>query len=261
MQQGGNATDAAIATAAALAVLEPCSTGLGGDMFALLYDAKTKSVRAVNGSGRCPQDLTLDYLLKWIDGERGSKSVNETFMSCVHAVTVPGAAAGWDDMHKKYGSDKFSLSELLEPAATLAEEGFPVAPVTARYWQSAFYQILRWEMNGKMHELSIDGRAPKVGEIFKNPGMARVLRDLGENGATKGFYEGFAGREIVRALQKNGSFIKEEDLSHHKTTFPEPVSVEYRGKKVWQVPPNGMYSFYYIMYCFAIVDSKDFVNT
>ena len=239
LQNGGNAADASIATAAALAVLEPCSTGLGGDMFALLYENKTKSVKAINGSGRCPEELTLDFLLQWIEENRGSKSIDEAFMSCVHAITIPGAAGGWNDMHRIYGSGKFSLSQLLEPAAKLAEEGFPVAPVTARYWQSAFYQIKRWETNKVNNELSINGNAPKAGEIFRNPGLARVLRDLGEHGAEKGFYEGFAGKQIVAAMKENGGFMTESDLASHSSTYPEPISVEYKGKKLWQVPPNG----------------------
>jgi len=245
LQSGGNAADASIAIAAALAVLEPCSTGLGGDMFALVYDAKEKAVRAVNGSGRSPKELTLEYVEEWASNLVGPDGdIKEAFTSSAHAVTVPGAASGWEAMYEKFGSGVLSFYELLEPAAKLAEEGFPVAPVTAQYWKSAFYQLSRWvdgDDDVSNIELSIDGKAPETGEIFQNLGMARVLRDLGKLGSKKGFYEGFTGEQIVAAVCRNGGLMTLDDLANHETTFPDPICVDYRGKKLWQVPPNGRF--------------------
>lgn len=214
-------------------------------MFALIYEGASKTVHAVNGSGSCPQGLTLDHLIDCLkEAQKDSSeeiSIDELFMASVHSITVPGAARGWEDLYQKHGSGKFTFAALLEPAAKLAEDGFPVAPVTAKYWDNAFHQLCRWVDEGeeKNIELSSNGKPPKAGEIFQNPGMARVLRELGINGSRKGFYEGYAGKRIVEAVQKHGGRMSTGDLSAQKSTFPEPINVEYRGVRLWQVPPNG----------------------
>ena len=241
LRQGANAADAAVAVAAALAVTEPCSTGLGGDMFCLYYDAATRKVSAINGSGKSPSTLTHEMLCqKYPDGNGGIDA--DAFRLSPHAVTVPGAAQGWEDTVKSFGSGKFSLAQLLEPAAKLAEEGFPVTPVTSHHWQSGMECIIRW-LNDDDKEtvpLTVDGkRAPQAGDIMKNPDMTRVLRALGKQGAKNGFYQSQAGKAIVARLQQLGGCLEQEDLDKHTSLFPDPIDANYRQHRLWQVPPNG----------------------
>lgn len=166
LRQGANAADAAVAVAAVLAVTEPCSTGLGGDMFSLYYDAKERRVSAINGSGKSPSALTRDMLVEqYPDGQGGIDGAMFGFSP--HSVTVPGAAQGWEDCLNRHGSGKFTLAQLLEPAAVLAEEGFPVAPVTAHHWKEGFQWIEKWLEDGEEPPLSVEGdkgirRAPEV---------------------------------------------------------------------------------------------------
>lgn len=238
---GGNAADASVAVAAALAVLEPCSTGLGGDMFALHYDSTLRRVSAVNGSGRSPAAMSIEAILR----KNRLAGVDENGIAGVDAITVPGAAMGWEDVHRKFGSGRLTLSELLEPAAQLAESGFPVGTMTSKHWCDQMEKITRWyaqwEISDGKVEMSVDGRGagPKPGQLFKNPGMARVLRSLGVKGAKDGFYGGFPGQAIVDAIQKHGGIMTIDDLVNHVSTYPEPIRVEYRGIHVWEVPPNG----------------------
>ena len=176
------------------------------------------------------------------DGKGGVDPMN--FQNSVHAVTVPGAARGYEDLLQRHGSGKFSLAELVEPAALLAEEGFPVAPVTAHHWTTGMHLIERWLANDAVEAgsvpLAVDGkRGPKAGDIVVNTDYARVLRDLGAKGAAEGFYGGATGEAIVAIIQKHGGTLTLEDLKSHTSTFPEPVSAEYRGVKLWEVPPNG----------------------
>jgi gamma-glutamyltranspeptidase/glutathione hydrolase len=235
---GGNAADASVGIAAALAVLEPCSTGLGGDMFALWYDANTQKVKSINGSGRCPANLTLDAVKNYHKSE-------VDFSMGINSITVPGAAQGWEDTITKFGSGKLTLLQLLEPAIKLAEEGFPVSTLTAMRWTQQMDCITKWyspdEIDEGRVEMSIDGRgmAPKPGQLFHNPHMAKVLRSLGEYGAQEGFYNAFPGRSIVDTIRKHGGVMTMEDLTTHASTYPEPIRVSYRGVDVWECPPNG----------------------
>jgi gamma-glutamyltranspeptidase/glutathione hydrolase len=247
LMKGGNAADAALATAAVLAITEPCSTGLGGDMFSLYYDSRDKEVKCVNGSGRCPGNLNLDVLKKELPDGKGGVD-NNRHRKSVHSITIPGAARGWEEFYARHSSGIFTFAELLEPAAKLAEDGFPVAPITAVAWSNGVEQdIKRWhthtsDSHDNVHvPLSIDGRGPLPGEIFKNADMANVLRSLGEHGATKGFYEAFPGQAIVDAVQKHGGYMTADDLTEEYTqcTFPDTISVEYKGLRVHQIPPNG----------------------
>jgi gamma-glutamyltranspeptidase/glutathione hydrolase len=227
LRGGGNAADAAVATAAALNVTEPTSTGLGGDCFALFYDAKTKNVYALNGSGRAPAALTLERVHR--DGFTESLDPFHP-----HTITVPGAAAGWCDLVEKHGT--LAMSDVLAPAIRLAEEGFPVAPITAYYWDRGVQRQLKTAPNSR--ELTIDGRAPKPGEIFRNPGLAKTFRALVKGGKAT-YYQGEIAAAIVEVIQGVGGVMSEDDLAAHTSTWEEPISTTYRGYRVWECPPNG----------------------
>jgi gamma-glutamyltranspeptidase/glutathione hydrolase len=227
LAKGGNAADAAVAAAAALNVTEPSSTGIGGDMFALFYDAEAKQVTALNGSGRAPAALTLDRLKK-----EGITSELPPFH--VHTVTVPGACAGWFDLIEKHGS--LSMREILAPAMRLAEEGFPVGPITSHSWQRNAHNQLKSALNG--HELTINGRGPRPGEIFRNPGLARTFEVIA-HGGKQAFYEGEIAEAIVGVIKEAGGSMSAEDLASHTSTWEEPISVSYRGLRVHECPPNG----------------------
>jgi gamma-glutamyltranspeptidase/glutathione hydrolase len=227
LERGGNAADAAIATAAALAVTEPGSTGIGGDCFALFYDADTRGVSALNGSGRAPRGLTLERL-----HARGLGDALPRFDA--HTVTVPGACAGWEDLLTRHGRQ--ALAQVLAPAIALAEDGFPVAPMTARLWRGAVASQLSSCPGAR--ELLIDGRAPNPGEVFRNPGLARSLRAVAEGGAAA-FYRGEIAAAIAAVIQEHGGVLAESDLDAHRSTFETPISTEYRGHRIWECPPNG----------------------
>lgn len=227
LANGGNAADAAVAAGAALNATEPTSTGIGGDMFALYYSADTNRVTALNGSGRAPAALTLERLKK-----EGFSMELPPFHA--HTVTVPGACAGWFDLIERHGS--LSMAEILAPAIHLARDGFPVAPITAYSWQRAAQNQLRTAPNG--HELTIDGRGPTPGEIFRNPGLARTLEMVGREGK-EAFYHGQIAEAIVGVIQEGGGCMSAEDLASHVSTWEEPISVPYRGLRVYECPPNG----------------------
>lgn len=228
LSKGGNAADAAVASAAALNMTEPTSTGIGGDMFALYFDARTKQVTALNGSGRAPAALTLDRLKK------EGLLADELPPFHPHTVTVPGACAGWCDLIEKHGS--LSMGEILAPAIRLADEGFPVAPLTSHFWARGVERQLKSTLNG--HELMIDGRAPRAGEIFRNPGLARTLSVVARENK-RGFYQGQIAEAIVSVIKDAGGCLSAEDLESHVSTWEIPISVNYRGLRVYECPPNG----------------------
>ena len=236
--QGGNAADAAVATAAALNVTEPTSTGLGGDMFALFYDARARQVTALNGSGRAPTALTIDLLEQQnLISNRQSKISNQTRQLPpyhAHTVTVPGACAGWCDLITRHGT--MPLVEILAPAIRLAEEGFPVAPLTAHFWQRGAENQLASAPGGRA--LTLDGRGPRAGEIFRNPGLARAFRAIAEGGK-EAYYQGDIAQSIAQVVQEAGGAMTVEDLAAHESTWDEPISTTYRGVRVWECPPNG----------------------
>ena len=227
LERGGNAVDAAVAVAAALNVTEPGSTGIGGDCFALTYLAETGEVTALNGSGRAPAGLTLERLAR-----AGFSKDWPPFDA--HTVTVPGACAGWCDVIARHGS--LAMSEVLAPAIELAEGGFPVAPMTAGLWRGAVERQLGSSPGGR--ELTIDGRAPRPGEIFRNPGLARTFRAVAENGA-EAFYRGPIAESIAAVVQSCGGVLAADDLAAHSSSWVEPISTVYRDHRVWECPPNG----------------------
>jgi gamma-glutamyltranspeptidase / glutathione hydrolase len=230
--QGGNAADAAIATAAALNVTEPTSTGLGGDCFALYYDAKTNRVTALNGSGRAPTALTIDLIKR--DGlfSNAQSPISDPYHA--HNVTVPGACAGWCDLIARHGT--LPLRDILAPAIELAEKGFPVAPTTSHFWQRGAERQLSHALGGRA--MTIDGRGPKAAETFRNPGLARTLRTIAEGGK-EAYYRGDIARAIASVVQKSGGVMTVDDLATHESTWDEPISTVYRGVRVWECPPNG----------------------
>jgi len=230
---GGNAADAAVATAGALNVTEPTSTGLGGDMFALFYEAATGEVTALNGSGRAPASLTLDLLQKH---GFGVGATHEIPLPPYHpyTITVPGACAGWCDLIERHGS--LSLPAVLAPAIHLADEGFPVAPVASHFWRRAAERQLKESLNGR--EMTNDGRGPNPGELFRNPGLARTLRTIAAGGK-KTYYEGEIAEAIAGTVQKAGGCLTVDDLAAHFSTWDEPISTTYGGLCLWECPPNG----------------------
>lgn len=227
LRKGGNAADAAIAVAASLNVTEPTSTGLGGDCFGLFYDHEHKKIHALNGSGRAPSSLTLERLRKEGFGDN---------LPAFHpyTITVPGACAGWCDLITHHGT--MSMRTILEPAIRLAEEGFPVAPITAYFWKRGVERQLRIAPGGD--ELMIDGNAPRAGELFRNPGLARTMKLIAEYGK-EGYYNGPIAEAIVEVVQKTGGCLSESDLANHRTSFEDPISVQYRDIRVWECAPNG----------------------
>ncbi|NJD59226.1 MAG: gamma-glutamyltransferase [Anaerolineales bacterium] len=226
LRRGGNAADAAVAVAAALNVTEPTSTGLGGDCFALYYTAAYGQVSALNGSGRSPASLSIDRLAKEGLDERLPQFHPYT-------ITVPGACAGWCDLLEHHG--RLPRQTVLSPAIRLAEQGFPVAPITAHHWNSAAPR-LRNAPGGL--ELTIDGRAPREGEIFRNPGLARTLQAIAEGGKAA-YYQSEIAEAIAHVVQQAGGCLSVEDLAAHSSTWDSPISTTYHGLRVWECPPNG----------------------
>ncbi|KAL4797216.1 nucleophile aminohydrolase [Aspergillus venezuelensis] len=265
LDQGGNAADAAVAVAAALNVTEPSSTGIGGDMFCLYYDAATKKIHSLNGSGRYPSSATLDQIKS--DLGAGPDEKGGIPMRSVLAVTVPGAAAGWVDTVEKFGSGNVSLEQILAPAIELAEEGFPVSELAAYFWHES--ESLLRKASPNFHEmlkpdpLAENGvRPPLAGEIMKNPTMALTFRSLATHGK-KGFYEGRVAEEIVKVIQDLGGYMTLDDLKNHGSTGTQEtnaISLKFSGQsitdrqtagtddpegkgnqgvEIWEHPPNG----------------------
>lgn len=232
LAQGGTAADAAVAAAAALNVTEPTSTGIGGDCFALYYDATTRQVSALNGSGRAPAALSLERLRK--EGFNLQDQEAELPPFHPYTITVPGACAGWCDLVERHGC--LPLDRVLAPAIRLAEEGFPVAPLTAYFWDRGVERQLRQAPNGL--ELTLNGRAPRPGELFRNPGLARTLRAVA-GGGKQAFYYGEIAAAIAAVVQYAGGCLNEADLAGHRSTWEQPIHTTYRGLRIWECPPNG----------------------
>ncbi|MBM3151591.1 MAG: gamma-glutamyltransferase family protein [Chloroflexi bacterium] len=222
----GNAADAAVAVAAALNVTEPTSTGIGGDCFALYYEATSQQVTALNGSGRAPRSLSLERL--------AGEGIEQLHPYHPYTVTVPGACAGWCDLVERHGTR--SLGDILQPAIRLAEGGFPVAPITSHFWQRAAGRQLKEALNGR--EMTLNGRGPHPGEIFHNPGLARTLHKVVEGGKDA-FYKGEIAAAIASTLHEAGGCLDEADLAAHTSAWDEPISTTYKGLRLWECPPNG----------------------
>jgi gamma-glutamyltranspeptidase / glutathione hydrolase len=227
LQRGGSAADASVAVAAALAVTEPCSNGVGGDCFALVYSARTQTVKAVMASGRSPRHLTLDIAL-------GHADTGHLDYSSPHTVTVPGAVSGWVALVEQFGSGALRMADILAPAIALAESGFPVGPLTAEQWARS-EELLRDALNGAGTFL-INGSAPAAGSVFRNPDLAQTLRLIGERGFD-GFYRGRVAEGIVSILATLGGVMDIDDLASTRAIVADTVSTTYRGHMVHQCPP------------------------
>ena len=226
MKNGGNAIDAAIAANALLGLVEPTGNGIGGDLFAIVWDAKTKKLYGLNASGRSPKSLSLEWF-----AQNGHQSIPS------HGplpVTVPGAVDGWFMLHDRFG--KKPMNELLKPTIDYAREGFPVSQLIAYYWNRSIPLLERWP--GFSEQFTIEGRAPAEGEIWKNPGLAKTLQSIADGGRDA-FYKGDIAKTIANYMEKNGGFLSYEDLSSHTGNWVDPVSTNYRGYDVWELPPNG----------------------
>jgi gamma-glutamyltranspeptidase/glutathione hydrolase len=222
---GGSAADAAVAAAAALAVVEPMSTGVGGDAFALFYDAETRRVTALNGSGRAPAALTLDDLRR--------AGLAEIPLDSAHSVTAPGTVAAWADLLARHG--RMSLADVLQPAIDYAANGYPVSEVIAAAWQRSEAKLRRLPSG---LELLPGGHAPHHGEIVTLPELARTLQVISEGGADA-FYGGELAQRIAAFVQAQGGLLDVTDLAAHHSTWDEPISIDYHGLTVWECPPNG----------------------
>lgn len=229
LRKGGNAADAAVAVAAALNVTEPSSCGIGGDGFCLFYDAKTKEVKGLNGSGRSPEKLNIDYIRH--QGILGPRIPWEN----VNSVTVPGCAALWVDTIETFGT--LAVADVLEPAIQLAEEGVPVSELNSFYWQESEDSIREASPDG--NEMLLNGRAPLPGELKTFPTLAQTFREVSINGKD-GFYKGRIANEIVKVVKSKGGVMELEDLAKHETEFVEPIKYTYKDEiTVYECPPNG----------------------
>lgn len=239
LKAGGNAADAAIATAAMLNVTEPISTGIGGDCFALYWNAKTKAVTALNGSGRAPAAASIDEL----------RSLGYTRMPTFtgHVVSVPGTVAGWSDLLERHG--RMSLTDVLQPAIWTAENGYPVTELIAHGWQTQVNKLLRapdWQSgdldNGPPqpsgHELLINGRAPRPGELMRVPTLVETMRGIASEGKDY-IYQGEFARKLSQHVQRYGGWITPDDMAAHTSTWQEPITADYRGVTLYECSPNG----------------------
>ncbi len=226
LRQGGSAVDAAIAANAMLGLVEPTGNGIGGDLFAIVWDAESRQLHGLNASGRSPYSLTLEWFKK-----EGLESIPS------HGplpVTVPGAVDGWFELHERFG--RLPMQQVLAPAIRYAREGFPVSELIAYYWQRSVPTLEVWA--GFRDVFMPNGRAPRKGEIFRNPALANTLQQIAEGGRDA-FYKGEIARTLDAFMKREGGFLSYRDLVEHTSEWVEPVSTDYRGYEVWELPPNG----------------------
>ncbi len=225
LERGGNAIDAAIATNAVMGLVEPAMNGIGGDLFAIVYEARTGKLYGLNSGGWAPTGLTPAFLK--------SKGIDRMPSDGIYSVTVPGAVAGWDAMRTRFG--KLPMSDILAPAIFYADRGFPVTDVIANAWNGS-YEELAAEPNAAKTYL-VGGRAPRAGDLFKNPDLARSLRLISEKGAA-GFYGGKTADAILAISRDEGGTMTADDLKQFVPEWVEPIATTYRGWTVHELPPN-----------------------
>lgn len=227
MRAGGSAVDAAIAADAALGLMEPTGSGIGGDLFAIVWDPKTKKLYGYNGSGRSPKALTL--------AEFQRRGLTDIPAQGPLPVSVPGCVDGWFALHDRFG--KRSMADNLAPTIRYAREGHPVAETIAYYWNRSVPGLSKWP--GFAEQFTVDGkRGPRTGETWRNPNLANTLEQIARGGRDA-FYKGDIARTIDAYFKANGGFLRYEDLAAHQGEWVEPVSTNYRGYDVWELPPNG----------------------
>ena len=226
LQNGGNAIDAAIAANAALGLMEPTGNGIGGDLFAIVWIENEKKLYGLNASGRSPEGLSLEYFK-----ENDFKSIPAYGPL---PVSVPGCVDGWFELHEKFG--KIKMRDILSPTIKYAEDGFPVSELVSYYMKNASNNFKEYPNFKETYY--INDSTPKKGQIFKNPDLAKTLRVIAKKGK-EGFYEGEVANSIANFIQDQGGFLSYDDLKNHKSEWIDPVSTNYRGYDVWELPPNG----------------------
>lgn len=226
LSEGGNAVDAAIAANAAMGVFAPMANGIGGDLFAIVYEAKTGKLYGLNASGWAPANLTPEFLK--------AKGFSQMATNGIHTVTVPGAVDGWDKLNRRFGRKK--LSTLLAPAIRYADEGFPVTEIFSSYWRASTAKLRR-DTNATKTYLP-NGRAPHTGEIFRNPDVAWSLKQIAKQGR-KAFYEGPIAKRILECSKERGGTMTADDLAKFAAQWVEPISTTYHDWTVYELPPNG----------------------
>lgn len=226
LKSGGNAIDAAIAANACLGLMEPTGSGVGGDLFAIVWDAKSQKLFGLNASGRSPFELTRDYFI-----EQGYQYIPARGPL---TVSVPGCVDGWFELHAKFGS--IDMERILAPAIHYAREGFPLTEIIANAWQK--YAMILRDYPGYRDVYMPGGKIPEKGDIIKNPGLANTYEILVKEGRD-GFYKGDVAKTIVDFMKMNGGFLSLKDFRDHTSEWVEPVSTNYRGYEVWELPPNG----------------------
>ncbi len=226
LKSGGNAVDAAIAANAMLGLVEPTGNGIGGDIFAIVWDAETEKLYGLNGSGRSPKSLSLEWFK-----EQGYESIPPRGPL---PVSVPGTVDGWFMLHERFGSKP--MADLMAPTVRYAREGHPVSELIAYYWDRSVPLLIQYP--GFKKQFTIDGRAPRKGEMWKNPYLADTLETIGKEGRDA-FYKGDIARTIGEYMKEMGGFLSYEDMASHQGEWVDPVSTNYRGYDVWELPPNG----------------------
>jgi len=226
LKKGGTAIDAAIAVNAALGLMEPTSCGIGGDLFAIVWDNKEKKLYGLNASGTAPLALNLEHFKK-------EKLERVPFYGPL-PLTVPGCVAGWFELHKKFG--KLPMETVLEPAITYAEQGFPLSELIAYYWKRSLLRFKKYENFQKLY--APNGKIPEKGDIFKNPELADTYRLLAQKGKDA-YYKGEIAKTIVKYSQRVGGFFQLKDFADFNPEWVTPMSVKYKGYDVWELPPNG----------------------
>jgi len=230
LKQGGNAIDAAIAANAATGLMEPTGNGIGGDLFAIIWDAETEQLYALNASGRSPMGLSNEELIAELENQGVESIPSYSLLS----VSVPGAVDGWFEMHDRFGS--MSMTDILAPATHYAEEGFPVTEVISASWRRSV-PFLKDQPGAFEETFTIDGEGPEKGEIFKNPDLGNTFRLLARQGRDA-FYRGEIAEKVDLYMREHGGYLRYEDFEKHHSEWVDPVSTNYRGYDVYQVGGN-----------------------
>lgn len=227
LKNGGTAVDAAIGVNAALGLMEPTGSGIGGDLFAIVWDAKTKKLHGINASGRSPRSLTLEHFKK--------KNIETIPATGPLPVSVPGCVDGWFELHSKFG--KMPMTEILAPSIKYAEEGFPVTELIAYYLKGSVNRYMKQFPNIK-ETYTNNGKVPEKGDLFRNPFLANTYKKIGQQGRDA-FYKGEIAATMANFIKEQGGFLSMEDLESHSSTWVDPISTNYRGYDIWELPPNG----------------------